>query len=84
MTGFRTITSYLAAKESAVDSFEIPSLRSSTLKEQIDECLLPIKKKTVISPNQRVEKRNTAISKYNYIRLIAIQQFMAKWKENLR
>jgi hypothetical protein len=52
MTGFRTITSYFAAKESAVDSSEIPSLRSSTLKEQIDECLLAIKKKTAISPNQ--------------------------------
>ena len=85
MTGCKNSTEYFQAKDTAVDRIhEIPSLRSPTFPEQIDECLLEIKTKTMISCNQRKEKRNQAVCKYDYIRLIAVQQFMVKLKEDPR
>ena len=83
MTGCKPIAEYFRSKDIVVDQrTEIASLRSPTFPEQIDDCLAKIKKKTTISCNQRMEKRNQTISKYDYIRLIAIQQFMVKLKED--
>ena len=86
MAGCKTITSYFCAKAPTTEpeDKEIQRLRCSTLFEKINECLCEIKAKAVISSNQRIEKRNCAISKYDYVRLMAIQQFITKWRDNSR
>ena len=82
MRGCKTLESYFPSANINVVANAVPALQVKTYKQIVEDALQSLSSQTQIRNNKRLERQTGDISKFDFVRLIAVERFLLKMQED--